>query len=78
VPHNVEAIWEDHFRQPAAAYDRARDMLADPGTPLDAAAWAELTIGTPAVLLQRSGRACHWLAQAHFISSSGASGAPAR
>jgi diguanylate cyclase (GGDEF)-like protein len=66
VPPIVEAIWEDHFRQPAAAYDRARSMLADPGTPVDAAAWAELTIGYHQLFFSTGpGRARHWLAKAH-------------
>jgi diguanylate cyclase (GGDEF)-like protein len=41
----VAALWEAHFREPAAAARRAREALDDPGVDARTAAWAELTLG---------------------------------
>jgi diguanylate cyclase (GGDEF)-like protein len=66
VTARVEAIWEDHFRQPAEACQRARSLLADPAMTVEAAAWAKLTIGYHQLFFTaRPARARHCLAQAH-------------
>lgn len=41
----IHAVWESHFREPAASVARARAALDDPATGERARAWAELTIG---------------------------------
>jgi hypothetical protein len=44
TPAGVD-LWDDHFRDPAAAYVRALDFLQGDQPDECAAAWAELTIG---------------------------------
>jgi diguanylate cyclase (GGDEF)-like protein len=44
LPDPGVEVWEAHFRDPQAAVDRARAMLADPGADPRATAWCELVV----------------------------------
>jgi diguanylate cyclase (GGDEF)-like protein len=41
----IEELWDDHFRHPAAAYARAKAVLATGNLDDEASPWAKLTIG---------------------------------
>src|SRR4051812_31801393 len=61
-----EDLWDDHFRDPAAAYARAQALLTQTTQPDErAAAWAELTIGYHHLFFTpRPTEAREWLARA--------------
>ena len=60
-------LWDDHFRDPAAAYARALDLLQGDQLDESAAAWAELTIGYHHLFFTpRPTEAREWLTRARL------------
>jgi diguanylate cyclase (GGDEF)-like protein len=66
TPAGVD-LWDDHFRDPAAAYVRALDLLQGDQIDECAAAWAELTIGYHHLFFTpRPTEAREWLTRARL------------